>query len=549
MEDTQLVKPKPQLNEFLTDDYYLVKSSHSLFTSNFALPYSTYIYKNFVQDYLSYAAGDQSESTCKNQLVSSVSDRNLVSYFVQKNPLNKFFHVIKGYMFVPGVSVNSLKAMEHYAENLVKLVKKDGKKTDPDLVDVSVIPQLNGIHFNIYGRLPALVLEKFSELHKAMRTMNSNGFVKLSNEDAIRVDLGKESPLSLAHHQLMVALNLYLDGWESNLDCNFLRLGSTAYQVTFSKVVLLFLGAFNPVDISERSHQFRDAFCYQRNNYHMPILTKHGLIPTGRRILTKATESDSRNSCLLMFFQTRFEPSFCEYYGVSSLPGLNDYATAKIYTFLVHHFLQVEFFQVLRSQHAVGYHVYSRIVFKEGMMGVGYFIQSSENCPAVLGQKTLEYISKESQKIIAALDASTIRRALRSVYTKPHDRVYEYPEIFNRLHEVFYQNDQLSSTLRFPDSYDPETLNIPVGDLVGFFKKFYLEQPSILEVHVVGPDHQESQHTKLQELLSKDTPTGLPSVHQVYAKAAHARADFLLSKGAGHRFFTAWDVQNEFGLQ
>jgi hypothetical protein len=512
-----------------------------MFTSSFSLPYTTYIYKNFVQDYLQYSAGDQSFSYDRNKLRRCFDSQNLLAYCINKNPLNKFYHVIKGYLMVPGMSVQSLKALEYYTDNLTKQLKKDGKKMDPDLVDFSIIPQLNGVHFNIYGCLPALVLEKFGELHKAMRTMNSTGFIKLCNEDSMRVDLSKESVLSLAHHQLMCALNLYLDGWEANLNSNFARLSDTANQLTYSKVVLLFLGGFHLDDIRKRNEEFRAAFCYQRKDFHYPVLTKYGLVPQGRRILMKATESDSRNSSLLLFNQTRAEPTFCEYYNVSCIPGLNDYATAKIYSLLAHHFLQVEFFQVLRSQHAVGYHVYSRIVFKEGLLGVGYFIQSSENCPAVLGQKTLEYITQECQKILSEISDDAIRKGLKCIFTKPHDRLYEYPEIFNRLHELFYQNDELGEYVSFPDAFDPDSLHISSSDYASFFRQFYLDNPSILEIHVVGTDHLESQKTKLVELQQADSQNALTKIVKVYKSACEARADFQLSKSSGMEAFAEWD--------
>ena len=541
-EETELVKPRPQLNEFLNDDYHLLKGGHNIFMSNFALPYSTYIYKNFVQEYLSYNSGDLSFSSNTKKLRRCFDSQHLVSYCVNRNPLNKFYHVIKGYMFVPGISVQSLKAIEYYTENLIKQLKKDGKKTDPDLVDFSIIPQLNGVHFNIYGRLPALLLEKFSELQKAMKTMNSSGFVKLTNEDSVREDLGKESVLSLAHHQLMCALNLYSDAWQSNLSCNFLRLQDTSNQLTYSKVVLLFMGSFNVEDVRKRSEEFRAGFCYQRKDFYYPLLTKHGLIPPGRNILLKQTESESRNSSMLLFVQTRADPSFCEYYGVQPITGCNDYATAKIYSLLAHHFLQVEFFQVLRSQHAVGYHVYSRIVFKEGLLGVGYFIQSSENCPAVLGQKTLEYITQECKKIIKSIDSDAIKKGLRSVYTKPHDRLYEYPEIFNRLHEIFYQNDELGEYIKLPDSFDPDQVQITPADLQSFLRQFYLDKPSIMEVHVVGTDHKISQKSKLADLTQGSSQsTGVVPVTRVYKLPVEVTGELQLSKAAGQKAFTNWN--------
>lgn len=528
--ETGLGTPMLNIRDFFSENYNQLYMNHSIHMCNFALPSVNYFYKNFDQ-YVNY---DKGTPYCesKEQLKKIYASSNLVAYGTNVNPLNRYMHSIKGHVFLPGGSLNQFKNVEFYCENLMKQLRKDMKKASPSICDVELLPTNYGIYFNLYSKVPSLSLELFSDLCKSMATLSGSSYVKTLHEDTVRTNLGKQSVLDLAHHQLVCGLNLYVDAWEGNLSLNFLRVNDIAKQNLYSKTVLFFLGGFNLEDCKKKAEYYSNNFCYQKKDFYMPNLPKYSILqPKKPIVLQREFEGKSKNSAMLYFYQTRVF-NFFEFYDIKdqSLVKSKKYTTyevAKMYTMLAHHFLQVEYFQTLRSKQSLGYHVYSRIIFKDGMLGVGYFVQSSENSPAVLAAKTEQFIVSEASKP-GIITQEKINANIKAVLRKPTDRTYQYPDVLNKLQEIFYCNKKMTDTIKAPNIYN-EDFTISESDFKSFFKNFYIDKPCTMEVHILGSDHGESQKNRLSERQGK-----------VYNIPANVRASLSLSHSEGYKFFDNW---------
>jgi hypothetical protein len=480
------------LKECLSDSYYALRQRHSGVHTNFDFPTGVYYYHNFAMN-IRHQLGETFHNT-PGTLRRLFHSANFMSYYNQVNPISRFFHSVKVHLFLPGANTLMYKNLQYYCDTLAKTLRKDYKKVDAAISDFEIVPCTYGIYINIFSKVPKLSLDTLKDMTNAMACLNKNGGTKTITEDSIRVDLASMNVIDLAHHQLMCALNLFSDQWEANLQVNFLKLQEISKQVLFSKTVMIFTGSFNAKECRVSSEHFSNNFCYQRRDFFLPTLARYCVIPPRTNlILEHKYLGKGDNSCLLAVYQTRVN-DFREFYGFKDWPGkLTEYEVAKVCTLLAHHFLQAVFFQALRSEMSLGYNVYSRVLLKEGMLGVGYYIQSSENCPNYLGLLTATFVKQEASKLFFTQEQ--LNAALKVVLKKPRDRVYQYPDIVIRLTELFYMNESFDEYIRIPNQYDTD-LSISVEDFTRFWSKFYLEGSSTLEVHVVGEEHAEAQASK-----------------------------------------------------
>ena len=519
----------------MTDAFTQLKNLHTLYMCNFALPEVNYFYKNFAQ-WVSYEKGEEF-CTKKNHLRKFHQGNNLIGYLGPRNPLNRFQHSIKGYMFLPGSSLEQYKNLEFYCENLVKEAKKLIKKVSNSIMDFEILPTPTGIYFNIFSKLPKLSLETLTDLCKAISTLAGSSYKKSLNEDTVKINLKKWEVLNVAHQQMLAALNLHVDEWEGNLDSNFLSVSEIAKKMLYSKTVILFVGDFNVQDCKKKTEYMQKNFCYQRPDYFMPSIVHYGLIqPKKPLILEHLYQGGPRNSAMLSFYQTRVD-DFFDFYGIKDRSavdqnGYTEYEVAKVYTMLANHFMYVEYFHSLRSQHCLGYHVYSRVIIKDGLLGIGFFAQTAENSPATSASRTNSFLEEIASRLTFTDDQ--LKSAIQATLKKPLDRTYEKPDYLYRIQEIFMCNNSFSEYIKLPNMVEDD-FNITPEDFKSFLTTFILKKPCNLQVHIVGEDHRAQQQTKMQELSKSGGNT------KVFSQACHIRGCLPQSSGVASPIFMSWN--------
>lgn len=520
-------------HDFMTDIYESIKSLHVPYICNYSMPDVNYFYKSFDQ-WLKY---DEGVEYCKEygKMRRFYSSANILGYLCSSNPVNRFEHTIKGYMFIPGASLEQYKNIEFYCENLTKAVKREMKRASVNLLDFQISPTTTGIYFNVYSKLPKLSLEMLSDIFKGMSLLASTSYKNTMSADTVKINYKKMDVVDLAYQQLMASIGLQQDDWETDMASNFYSTNDIAKRTLYAKTVLCFLGRFNVDDCKKKTEFMSNNFCYQKLDFCYPSLPRHGLLQPGKPIILEHQyHGGTKNSAMLWFFQTHID-DFHEYYKIKNTADVNPenhsvYEIAKLYTMIAHHLMQVEYFQSLRSQHCLGYHVYSRVICQDGLLGVAYIVQSANNCPATLALHTDRFIRENVAKLKPS--AADIQAAIEAVSKKPLDRTYEKSHLMNRLQEVLYCNEAFDDYIRLPNT----TLDghcISDVELQAFVQRFYISKAGSLQVHVVGGDHRVSQ----ESVVLSFTLNG----YRRYAGAAGVRGSLGLSQPASMDLFENWN--------
>lgn len=518
----------------MSDIYEAQKEIHAPYLCNYALPDVNYFYKNFSQ-WLQY---DKGTTFCneKSKLRRFYHKANILGYLGPKNPLNRFENSVKGHIFLPGASIHQLKSMELYCENLAKVVRKEMKRASTNLLDIQIFPTTTGFYFTIFSKLPKLCLATLDDFFKGMTLLASTSYKSAINLDNLKINYKKMDVVDVAYQQLLACLNLQVEDWEAGMATNFMNVNETAKKTLFSKTVLLFFGDFNVEDCKKKAEYMGSNFCYQRTDFCFPSLTSCSMIPAGKpSILEHYFEGNPKNSAMICFYQTKID-DFFDYYNIKEnssarKSSLSQYQVAKMFTMLAHHVLQVEFFQSLRSEHCLGYHVYSRLVCQDGLLGVAYFIQSSENCPITLAQHTMRFVKENASKI--NLSDEDVKLGFQAALKKPLDRVYEKHQFMYRLQEIFFCNEAFDEFIKIPNLTNNDLI-ASADDFHQFLSAFYLKKASNLQVHVIGSDHRSSQEGKRPEFIK-----GLQK-STLFRKAAAVRAQLGTSPSPSSRLFDDW---------
>lgn len=516
----------------MTNIYNTQKEIHGLYLCNYSLPDVNYFYKNFNQ-WLKYNPGPE---YCKQQgkLRKLYSSANILGYLGSSNPVSRFEHTIKGYMFLPGMTLEQYKNVEFYCENLTKAVKKDMKRASSNLLDFLIAPTTTGIYFTVYSKLPKLGLEMLSDLFKSMGQLAATSYRSTLSSDTVKMNFKKWDVVDLAYQQLMASLSLQVDDWEANLATNFISANDIAKRTLFAKTVLCFLGEFNVNDCIKKTEYMSNNFCYQRTDFFYPSLARHGILqPEKPIVLEHQFGGGKMNSAMLWFFQTRID-DFFKFYELKKPVEVKSgkystYEIAKLYTLMAHHLMQVEYFQSLRSEHCLGYHVYSRLVCQEGAIGVAYIVQSANNCPAMLALHTARFIDQNVRKLDPSQE--DLRDALQAVMKKPLDRTYQKHLLINRLDELFYCNDDFGEYIQLPNLIG-EDFQIEKKDFMTFMNNFYLKKAGSLQIHIIGGDHKSSQEMRIEDVKK----TGF----KCYTSAGRIRAALGLSVPVAGDIFENW---------
>lgn len=520
--------------DFMSKSFCDLNDYHSLHTCNYALPEVNFFYRNFAL-WVKYEKGPQF-CVQKHKLRKFYEGSNLIGYLGQRNPLNRFQHSIKGYMFLPGSSLEQYKNVEFYCENLVKETKKLIKKVSSSIMDFEILPSPTGIYFNIYSKLPKLSLETLSDLFKAMGTLAGSSYKKTLNEETVKTSLKKWEVLNVAHHLILSSLSLQVDEWEGNLASNFLSVAEIAKKTLYSKSVLFFFGDFNVDDCKKKTEYMSKNFCYQREDFYQTPMVHYGVLqPNKPIILQHLYQGGPRNSAMIAFYQTRVD-DFFDFYGISDRSLADEgrytvYQIAKVYTMLANHFIYIEYFHSLRSQHCMGYHVYSRVLFRDGMLGIGFFAQTSENCPATSGAKTKQFLEEIADRL--TFTDETIQEAIEAALKKPLDRTYEKPDYLYRIQEIFMCNDSFAEYIKLPNIVDDD-FKISAADFKSFLTSLFLKKPCSLQVHVVGEDHRDQQEAKLTEVRTQTKNL------RVFDQSSSIRALLPQSEGVGASLLGSW---------
>ena len=475
-----------EIREYINDGYTDVYNNIVPYVYSYTLP-DVCMSKN-IHKYTSYSVKTTYTSDTHMKMIYNTS--NMKVYYNRCNVMNRYSNSIKMYIYLPCMSMSIYKNVEYYCINLYKTMRKEVIYMHDDICGIDIQPTTTGIYINIYSKLSKMALDMISDVCRCMTMMLNDKFKVHVNSDSIRDNYSKMNVVDMSHHQLMCVLGLYVDVWQTDIYSNILNIKDISKQILYSKTIIMYMGRFDIDDCITKSKYYYNNYCYQKDDYYTPPLNRYCILPKNSKYILRK-DVDDNNSCMLYFFQTIVD-DFYDYYAISNK---NDkytmYDISKIYTLLAHHILQSDYYQSLRSIQLVGYDVYSRVIMKEGMLGIGYFIQSNDISPDILSSMTYEYIVNYINSM--NITQSDVDRYIDILQTKPIDRIYQYDDVLHKMNEIFYSNVSFKDYIVYPNIYSD--IRIDVDDLMKFIKKIYIEYKNSIQIHIISNNHRDMYQT------------------------------------------------------
>ena len=256
------------------------------------------------------------------------------------------------------------------------------------------------------------------------------------------------------------------------------------------------------------------------------------IVPIGpKHVIDLRTPGKEESSVIVSFYQCDVHNFKDFYFGQRLKSQKNDYKLAKQYLIYTLHLFQTLYFDIIRTKQCLGYNVYSRVVVFEGILGLGYYIQSNNNPPAFLSEKIEDFLVSHIDKVFEVLTDEQLDSMCDLLNSKALCKVLNYPAYNKTLNELILTNGKVFNQLEVSELAD-KRIKINKDLLHEFVCNFFKEKRKLIEIHVTAANHEKRQLEGLAKI--KDSS-------QVFNFAHIAKNSFELQSSLFGKFMDSWN--------
>lgn len=419
------------------------------------------------------------------------ASQRLIAHIV---PSPRHPSTIRVEFFLPGMSSTSRRSVQEYCSLVQSTLANRISGNRADLGVFEIRQKSYGFNVLIKGRFRKLCIDIFNEFVGVLTTMEVIALQKSGTGAVNEENRIPESHIDMCLQQLQYCLNLDNDTPGNKFSPIANNIMFVCKQVAGSRIFTVFKGMFEEGNIRICCNNLELSLSNSTPVRIYPFIKRIAKVPTSdlnkKRVLMKASRKGDPNSSLLYFFQTEVIDFTSFYFGkcsTNSIPA--NYRMAKLFTLIAHHLLQERFFNKLRTEQKSGYHCYSRVVQNSGLLGVAYFLQSADICPAELAQRIEHFIQeKHGEEILQILSVDEL---LSIIKNKPKRKTYSNQVGGLSTPETLLLNDSLTNELIFEEGVFED--KVTKEEIREFMEVFYQSKSKTLQIHFISSKHEPKQ--------------------------------------------------------
>ena len=194
--------------------------------------------------------------------------------------------------------------------------------------------------------------------------------------------------------------------------------------------------------------------------------------------------------------------AIAKYYQMEACEGDTGTRTQETYTLnLINHFISDRFYSQLRTEQQLGYTVYARVTKKRGHSGITFVVKGDVQDPNYVSEKITEFLESQMTKLEEQSEEDFEK--LKSGYSQ--SITVKSLSLSEEAETLFYQ--EIYSHLYNWDYIEKLKEIVPLitkDDAMRVYKKVFLEDKKVFEVHMVSTDMKDKYNEGLEKRTYKN---------------------------------------------